>query len=145
MESYLCCIGSVPTNQSQLFLRILNYFPLYTGVFDVDSGEATHCWRPLDPPLMISTRARVAAFMSCITVAFFSDRFHSYMVFFFGTMDHLFSQRDTGCTCVVLIEGTTKKNKHLNPCADGCSATAFYRTECCTQLTPCLIVKLASA
>lgn len=52
--------------------QFLNDFPLHTGVFDVDSWEATHCWSPLDPPLMIPTQAEVAAFMSCVTVAFLS-------------------------------------------------------------------------
>lgn len=55
----------------RFFLCIPNNLSFYTGVFDVDSWEAPHCWRPLDPLLMISSQAGVTAFMSCITVAFF--------------------------------------------------------------------------
>lgn len=71
------------------------WYLLYTGIFDVDSREAAHCWRPLAPLLMISAQARAAALMSCITVAFFPCRCQLYTVSFFGTMDHLFPWRDT--------------------------------------------------
>ncbi len=42
---------------------------------------------------------------SCI----FLFRYRLYIVFFFSTMDHLFPQRDTGGTGVVVIEETFKK------------------------------------
>lgn len=91
----------------RFFLCIPNNLSFYTGVFDVDSWEAPHCWRPLDPLLMISSQAGLTAFMSCITVAFFLLAISCTWCSFAAQWIICFSG-ETGRMCVVVIKALSK-------------------------------------
>lgn len=87
-QPVLCRFGPEAV-RCRFFLCILNNPSFYTGVFDVDSREAPHCWRPLDPLLMISSQTGYCFHVlhnSCIFLA----SYQLYIVFFCSTMDHLF-------------------------------------------------------
>lgn len=129
-SSNLCCVGLVlKQSRCRFFLCILNNPSFYTGVFDVDSWEAPHCWRPLDPLLMISSQTGYCFHVlhnSCIFLA----SYQSYIVFFCSTMDRLFfffSWRIWDDVCVFLRLRHWAKQP-LNPCVH---RWGFHKTASC--------------